>query len=258
MIRFREKLLNRLKHYKTKAQISYSLFQASYGQTLDSSLTDETKLKVAINSCAEYLEMTLPKMIKSLRKLGLKREQIYIFIGSAPELSITEKKDYILVSLPFNGIDFNSYAGILQTGIRSDYWLMVHDTVLFGKKLLNKIPVNRQFDYLPLTHDSRKPSMNMGVFSQAYLERVREVIFSYVQYKPTKEDLQRLKKHIVETEDVLMPEMHQALNKTSRKYFGVIDFYGTGSPRLTEFYPDISLIKLKSNWQLAEKYSTDI
>ena len=136
---------------------------------------------------------------------------------------------------------------------------MVHDTVLFSNKLLSKLPLNEEFEYRPLTAESNRPSMNMGIFSQQYLESKSDVINQYTTWGDTTEELHNLKAYITTTEDILMPDKEQALNKTPRRYFGIVDFYRTGSPRLTEFYPDIALVKLKSNWKShPETFSIDI
>ena len=156
----------------------------------------------------------------------------------------------------FYFVDHNSfdYTGLITITenrmFNSDYWFLLHDTCKVGPSFLQCV---RNFsgnpDKIALKHF---PSMNIGLYSSKYLDRMRIKLIEVKNQDYTMEGLAFWKQWGIDNEDYLLwrngsePEIYQGGDR-----WNVIDYenwYGTGQVRRTEYYHALDLYKNKGNW----------
>jgi hypothetical protein len=210
------------------------------------------KIKFAISSHIGFYNYTYPILIPSLIEAGVPHEDIYFFIGGNENYSQQNKDNINIWNAPHNSIDFTGLISIIELGLESDYWFLLHDTCYVGPNFYKCIQEhNHNKDTVSLSFDL---SMNIGSYKQSYLSKRKNEILSF---KNTDDNsLQTYKQMLVKEEDVFLTKEDQYTTE-NRQHLGEEIFYN-GVSRIKEYFPKIDLYKLKSNWYSKETYSLTI
>lgn len=217
------------------------------------------KIKFAISSHKLFYETTYHTLVDSLIKSGVPKEDIYFFIGGYPEYEKIEKDGVNLYFVDHNSIDFTGIISVLDLGLKSDYWFLLHDTCYVGNNFYNKVC---NFDYKEA--DAVKMyftvSMNMGAYKQSYLESIKDSLFEFKNQNYSLESLHHYKKICVQKEDIFFNNAKNLLtyNTTPGTTEGPLDYYQNGILRVIEYYSDIDLYKIKANWFTKPQYELNL
>ena len=149
-----------------------------------------------------------------------------------------------------------------QAGVLKKFWFYTHETASAGPNFIPKMS-----ELCPKLNVSRPitsfPSMNMGIYSNSdILDNFDYLMTQKSQIAhPTREQLQVLKGKAVESEDNLFKTLREkgvAGDKLSvRLNRKAADVYGTGTQRITEYFPGIDFSKYKANWQVKKQWALD-
>lgn len=215
-------------------------------------------MKFTISSHINSYKKTLNPLCKSLIESGVPPEDIYFFIGGYPTTrKIKCDLDIHLYEVEHNSIDFTGLISVLDLNIVADAWFLLHDTVVVGPNFFRKATENRpNCDTIALTNDG--PSMNMGYYSWNYLQLNKHQIMSFKNTDYTSDGLQTLKTKLIHQEDLFLQSRICYFNSSRRITNGPLDYYGNGVPRITEYYPDIDVTKIKANWAIKPTYELNI
>ncbi len=198
-------------------------------------------MKIGVSSNVRF-SAPLERCVASFLDAGFSPDDLVAFVGGHDEYErISGPRGIQAFSAPHDSFDFTAMISVLDLGLEGD-WAFVHDTVTVEPKFRDALCGLRDVDVLALTNDG--PSMNMGVFSWKRLVSIRD-------------DLERFrnatKTACVQFEDVFLKGA-TAMNTAARVVRGPEDVYGTGTPRIVEYYPDVGVHKYKSNWSVKDVY----
>ena len=209
------------------------------------------KIKFAISSHKNFWEHTYDVIVSSLLESGVPNEDIYFFIGGLDKYEkINNKINLYLV--PHNSIDFTGLISVVELGLESDYWFLLHDTCYVGPNFYKCIQEhNHTTNTISLSFDL---SMNMGSYKQSYLNKRKNDIINYKNIDDN--SLQNYKHRLIRDEDVFLTKEDYYTGET-RQYLGEEIFYN-GVSRMKEYFPKIDLYKLKANWYNKTEYSLTI
>lgn len=206
-------------------------------------------MKVGISSHARYSD-ALARCVSSFEAVGVPGEDVHVFVGGSGRdgySPLTSSYYCATHAVPHDSFDFTAMISVLDLDLEAEAWMFVHDTVTVNETFKSILDAGMGGEnVLALTDDG--PSMNMGAFSWSKLASLRG-------------DLQRFrnasKSECVRFEDVYLAGA-KAMNSTRRTVRGPEDVYGTGTPRIVEYYPDVGLHKYKANWNIRETYCLDL
>lgn len=197
-------------------------------------------MKIGISSNVRFSD-PLDRCVASFLEAGFSPDDLYAFVGGHDTYERVEIRGIRAFLVPHDSFDFTAMISALDLGLEYA-WAFVHDTITVEPKFREVIAAAGGADVLALTNDG--PSMNMGVFSWKKLASIRD-------------DLERFrnaaKSACVQFEDVFLKGA-TALNTAARVVRGPEDVYGTGTPRIVEYYPDVGVHKYKSNWTVKDVY----
>ena len=209
--------------------------------------------KIAISSNVGFYEKTYPVLVEGLIASGVPAHDIHFFVGGAEPGSRSEGG----VNLHFvdhNSIDFTALISVLELGLSSDYWFLMHDTCYVGESFHERLMA------YPHAHDAvrLRPrfSMNIGRYSRGHLESIKDrLIGEFKNLDLSPEAVQEYKKRGVSNEDIFLslPDtgVYGPMGLTVHES---IDFYGTGVPRMVEYHEQLDLYKVKANWDTKDVY----
>jgi hypothetical protein len=215
-------------------------------------------IKIAVNSNKKFVDKTYDIVIDGLVKSGVKNEDIHFFVGGYDEY-----KSYLVDGVNFhecdnNSIDFTCLIGIVELNLESDFWFVIHDTVLIGPDFYSKISVFDENQLaVPLTNTM---SCNMGMYSDKLIKQNKQSILDKKNKDYSPESIQLYKKMNIMWEDFLLNQFKY--NPYARELPIVDevpkDIYGNGTLRRIEYYKCVDLYKIKSNWIEKETYELEL
>lgn len=216
-------------------------------------------LKFAISSHKDFKDRTYPVLIPSLIRSGVDPGSIYVFVGGCDsQKNVVTGEGVNLYYVNHNSMDFTALISILDLSLQSDYWFLLHDTCRAGEDFFTSVYhffyKKRPFKTARLY---RKRSMNIGIYSHSYLLSQKDVLMSFKNSDYSEKSLLELKKIAVEKEDILLKE-EPILNLSQKSETSSIDYYNSGTERIVEYYEDVDLYKIKSNWTIKSQYSITI
>lgn len=208
-------------------------------------------IKIAIASNKNFYKFTLPVIIPSLINVGIRPEDIHVFIAGYDDYSFKFIDNINYHELDHNSYEYSPLIEIVDKRIQSEYWFLIHDTCKVGpkfKQLLYEIPDSKP-DKIALRS---KPSMSIGSYKYDYLLTLKEQLLTIKNTNYSEESMMEWKRWGVPNEDWIL-WMHQP---TPLIYGGTVacevvdhnNWYNTGTNRRTEYYPVLDLYKNKSNW----------
>jgi hypothetical protein len=135
---------------------------------------------------------------------------------------------------------------VYRNVFRNEYYVYLHDTCRVGKNflaILNKmdltnvtsIKINKMF------------SMNMGIYSQKIINEFGDFLLTKKNTDHSKLMEFKLRSH----EDYIFNNDKNNIllnNYEGWLATGPTDYYGTGTMRIVEYYPNLDIYKIKANW----------
>jgi len=180
---------------------------------------------------------------------------IIVVIGGHDAHDAFEENGVTVVHVTHNSIDFTGLIALLELpALRHDSYFYVHDTTRAGPGFIDRILSLPDYD----TASFALPSMNIGLYSHAALERHRDTVLGF---KNTCECDHEHKKLCVAQEDCVFRANranHVFLTAFRAGHGPPQDYYGTGVLRVAEYYACVDLWKLKANWELKETYELGV
>ena len=208
-------------------------------------------IKFAVSSHINYVNTTRPILNPTLWDAGVPPGDIFwcvhnpAFNDYAAELYPTWKNIFV----PHNSLDFTGLITVVELGLDSDWWFLLHDTTYVGPRFYKNLQaLDLTEETVPLSIHNVHPGANMGLYSREFISANKDKILSLKNPSKLDEDVHKFKRMLVETEDDLFRGASKSLNGVAPKYIGPKDFYGTGQQRLIEHFQNIDLYKVKANW----------
>jgi hypothetical protein len=208
-------------------------------------------MKFAISSHKDYFEKTHEIILNSLIEVGIKKEDIFFFIGGY------EKKNHnqlicespIIYTTSNNYFELTALVTIMEMNLVEPWWFLLHDTCYVGPNFLNRInEINREGLNTIRLHEIHD-SMNMGAYSWDFLMKNKEFFLNFLN-EHERDGLQRLKRVLIHNEDFLLnlDSNFIGYSKEYRDESDTIDFYGTQTDRKICHFPGIDIYKIQANW----------
>lgn len=217
---------------------------------------------VIINSNINYYEKSCPKLIASLTKHGLRKEDIIIMVGGYTAKVESDFMGVKTYQLDNNSIDYSAFIGLLELGLTSkfDFFFYIHDTTVIDSNKFSsvfyKYPLKNNYSYSIGTFIS----MNTGIYSKESLLKSKDFILSTKNTDYSAEAIYRSKAQGCEWEDQLFRN-----NKTNHlTLFGGYSFPKVkqaiyeGQERIEENYQNIGILKYKLNANPNKKLITTL
>jgi len=217
----------------------------------------EGSIRFCISTCKKFAPHTIPVIIPSLLAAGIKQEEILIVNGGQTVRANTSYKGVPMLLTRQNSFEYTPLIEIVEHSMESQYWFLLHDTCIAG-------PLFKALAYEPPVEAPEKvamkqtPSMSIGLYRYDYLMAHKERLMAIKNLDSSPEALQQWKQWGVPNEDYMLwkpqdvpchiyhPDKH---GPDEWNYQGHADPYGTGMQRRIEYFPQLDLIKAKSNWQ---------
>jgi hypothetical protein len=207
-------------------------------------------IKFAVSSHEDYVSTTRPIQHDSMMTAGVPVDDVVYFVYSSKVTKYEPITDrYWLV--PHNSIDFTALVSVVELGLDDpSYWFLMHDTTYVGPTFYQKLTsMDIHGDTIALSKKNHNPSGNMGLYRTEYLFANRDKVLEFKNPSREEADRHLFKRKLVEKEDHFFEGTRGALNKQKPEIKAPHDFYGTGMPRMVEYYQDIDFYKVKANWR---------
>jgi hypothetical protein len=190
------------------------------------------------NKFKYFYEDSLKNIIKHYKKY-------YTYIGNN---KIDNENGINVYQTDHNSIDFTGLISVLDLNLYSDYWFLLHDTCEVGKNFYKKInSFNYESDTISMSNCKYGSSMNMGAYKMEYLYSIKEKIFQFKNKNYSEESVKNLKRVQMFNENVFLINTDYYFNDKMWIDGGLQNIYNTDVLRQIETYPDIELMKYKSN-----------
>ncbi len=217
------------------------------------------RYRFAISSHIKSYEKTYDRMVDSLIMSGVPKDDIFFFIGGFDRQEKAESRHSInMYYVRHNSMDMTGLISVLDLGLESDYWFLLHDTAYVGERFYEIV---KRFDTagrntIAMTSDDR--SMNMGSYRHGYLIDRKSDIMAFKNYDYSDGALQRIKRMNVINEDAFIEPGSPSYNSAKRIASEPTDFYSGGVNRIVEYFPEMDLFKIKANWHKKDKYEIEL
>jgi hypothetical protein len=209
----------------------------------------EKKVKFVISSSFDYYELTLKKLIKSLKRNKISLDDIVISVGSSPE---DKKEEFMGVEINFSTYNALEYGGLIYSLENDlgdvDYIFLLQDTVEADTNfidIVNNIDMSLGNDVILI---SGLNTGNMGLYEYEFLKKNEDFIMSLRNIGVEK----KFKRKDNDYDKVFIKEVPflGILNGDNSKKNNVIierkDVYGTGTIREVIHLVDCGLYKFRS------------
>lgn len=211
-------------------------------------------MKIVINSHIKST-IALNHLLESLKENEFDSYEVIIVVGGYYHLNnyeIIKKEDNITyIHANHNSIDFTGLITLMELYYDNvdEYYMYLHDTCKIGKNFYKKL---KEIDLTNVSSIkiNKRDSMNIGIYSQKIINRFKDFLLTK---KNTNEKECMKFKSVNYNEDYLFnnDENNILLDNyygNGKNYTGPTDYYGTGTMRIVEYYPNIDLYKIKANW----------
>ena len=128
--------------------------------------------KFIISSYISSYKYTLPKLKESLIRNNIQEKNIISIVGGCESKF---NKDNIIFT-NHNSYDHTGIIEIIESNLQSKYWFALHDTCEVGPefyKIISKYKITK-----PYTALTEMAWMNMGLFSNQYIQKNKDYILS--------------------------------------------------------------------------------
>jgi hypothetical protein len=217
-----------------------------------------SSVRFCISTCQKFAPHTLPVIVPALLQSGVAKESILIVNGGwKASAETTDGQGVSMLLTPQNSFEYTPLIEIVEQGIESDYWFLLHDTCIPGA-LFHELALSLPVEAPEKVALKTTPSMSIGIYRMDYLMHHKERLLAIKNMDSSAESLQAWKQWGVPNEDYMLWKLGDApthLYHPDRhgpdewNYQGHSDVYGTGFARRIEYFPQLDLAKAKSNWQ---------
>lgn len=223
------------------------------------------KIKIAISSNKNFYHKTIPVLQKSLIDSGVKNEDIYIFCGQFDNFGLSEYNNSLFFQLDYSSFEYNSLICIAENYIESDYWFLIQDTCVVGRDFYNLLikKTDTTKEKISLKY---APSMSIGSYRYSYLLKYRDDLIKLKNKDYSDKGLKSFKLWTISHEDYFLykKEPHLCSTYDIENYgFSIKDrkqcnIYGTNTHRIKEYFPQLDIIKYKSNYGIGNNQGINL
>jgi len=209
----------------------------------------DRKVKFVISSTYSYYEMTLKKLIKSLKRNKISVDDIVVSVGNSPEEKEEELMGVDVSFVTYNALEYGGLIHSLENDLGNvDYIFLLQDTVEADTNfmdIVNSIDVSLKNDVILISGIN---TGNMGLYEYEFLKKNEEFIMSLKNIGNEK----RFKRKETDDDKVFMKEVPLlgTLNGDNNKGNNIViekrDVYGTGTMREVIHLVDCGLYKFRS------------
>jgi hypothetical protein len=204
---------------------------------------EQHNLRYLISTHRRYEDATLPRIIKSMTEIsGIPPEQILIVSGGCEELYDTTFHGIEYHGVTHNSFDHNGLIDVIDRRLKADYWFALHDTCEVGPRFYElSQAIDPSLEHISV---SRVGWLNMGAFSQKFLEREADYVLSL-------RNCDKVRAIYTERGYLrLACSGHYGTGEIQGRGFS--DTYGKGTQRLHLYMPGLDLHKYQANWKALE------
>lgn len=214
-------------------------------------------MKIVINSHIQN-NIAVEHLLESMRKQKEFNDfEIIIMIGGYYDIidyEINKINNITYIKCNHNSIDFTgliTLSEIYNNNI-DEYYLYLHDTCKVGDKFYTKL---KSIDLTNISSIkiNKKNSMNIGIYSQKIINTFKD----FLSTKKNTCDNKRMEFKANHNEDYIFDNDKNNIvldNYDGWIHTAPVDYYGKGTMRIVEHYPNLDLYKIKANygaaWQL--------
>lgn len=134
---------------------------------------------IVISSHVDYYQQTVPRLLKSLKRVGYAGDALVVVSDLAKRPAPLEMLDApglegMGITLRQVGYDKYGYTALLEARLQADYTLLLHDTCEAVKAFpegVADIDVGLNPDFILLA-----PNVDMGFYSSAFISTVKEMV----------------------------------------------------------------------------------
>lgn len=196
----------------------------------------------------------LSELLASLRAAaGFDDAEIVVVVGGHAADAVEVRGNVTRVAAAHNSIDMTALIALLEVfpdHDEDDSYFYIHDTCHAGPRFLELVAALDA----PSTASFAFPSMNIGLYPRAALQRHRDLVLSFRNADLSTAAAMRAKADAVAREDAVFRAegaRHTVLpaGGDARERVGVV--YAGGLPRRTRHFPRVDLYKHQANWDCA-------
>jgi hypothetical protein len=194
------------------------------------------------------MDHTLPILFASMKKNNIPNNQIFVFVNEAENDDIITKDGVTY----YNSSDRTYFEWIipkliLQNNLQSDWWFLLHDTVILGDTFFEKVSAHEN-NNAKLIMMSSVMSNNMGMVKQEVFD-IHRGYFEYELNDLNKNvDALSRKLWVIRHEnDYLKIDPSRMVFYNDDRYENMTMQQYIGSNRYVEYFPNIDLYKMKKN-----------
>ena len=211
-------------------------------------------MKIVINSHIKS-DIALNHLLSSMKICDEYNEyDIIIIIGGYYDINkykISKNKNITYIKCYHNSIDYNGLITLMELYYDNiyEYYLYLHDTCKIGKDFYKKL---KSIDLTNISSIkiNKNFSMNIGIYSQKI---INEFKFFLLTKKNINENKCMEFKNDGQEDYIFNNDKNNIVldNYDDWNYTGPTDYYGTGTIRIVEYYPNLDIYKIKANWGVA-------
>jgi hypothetical protein len=206
--------------------------------------------KILITSHVDYFDISCKFLLNSIYQncpLIKPQDILIVKAGGYDDYKIDKTCPEEIITAPHNEFDFTALIAMVELDYQADYFFLMHDTCYVGGHFFpNYLKFEHGTKTKPVTSCQR--SMSMGLYSKEFIVESKQELIDLKNTDYTVQGLQRSKSLAVEKEDFLFQRYPMSGYCQPPKDCGEKDFYNTGINRKTEYYRELDLYKIKSNW----------
>jgi len=189
--------------------------------------------------------------------------EIIVAIGGyyeIPEYVIEKDENIVYVKCNHNSIDFTGLIALceLYGEDTSEYYLYIHDTCKVGDNFFSLLKLIDTTGVTSMKLNNTY-SMNMGIYSQNIINLSKDFLMTQKNTDP--EQSLKYKKLCVGTEDhITNTDKNVKIigNQRGPVVSGPTDYYNNGTLRITEYYSNLDIYKIKANWGQNHNYTINL
>lgn len=185
--------------------------------------------RICISSHADYMDDTIPRLLRSLSRLSFPKDRVLIVVGGVKEPIAEVVDGWSRRSVTQNFDGYTALAELVANPVDFDgYWLLLHDTTEVSETFLS---VMQNID-VGLNYDMLIRYAEIGLYSSAFIRLLGAQNAFNVKV---------IKKDCLSDFSSLWCE----LNSTSNTHAATKDVYGTGTQRDVIYLGDFGIKKFR-------------
>jgi len=219
------------------------------------------KIQFAVSTCREFMDITLPPLIKSFDDAGIIRDTIHVFVNN----SNSEILDDVIDGIHYHynaGLTYFEWVSIkliLERNIPGAWWFFIHDTCTLGNGCYNKI-------YAKVTQTEKLAirltgigiygacNNNMGAIHSTGLQEFKLPLQTYIGELSGIHDISERKTNTIRTENWHFGTIGHDIFQDTAQETSVVTIYG--GTRWCEYYSGVDIYKYKRNYMGPENVTT--